>query len=362
MSALGIDHGGIHIDEIRCKCPIHAGSDNNTAFSYNAKIKKWRCFTAHCHEDYTDNIFGLTQAVLSQSQNKEVGFVEAVSWLANILGVDVSYDNGTVDEGKLEITRLINQAKLKKSIGEKLSIKQNKDRFDPFPVSAIKDRIKVSEYFLKQGFTEKTLKKFMIGECYDRTKPMCNRAFAPILDDEGNMVVGASGRILLPSCEICGKYHVEGRGCPDDNPDVKSYPKWLHYGFSSAAVLGNFSNARDAIRRSSVAIITEGPKDVWWFDQFGAENSCCIFGLNVSQAHIKKLLQAGARTLVFALDNDERGLKAMEKLSGTLELYFKLIYLNKFLKEGQDIADISEIDMTNKVVPFLKSLEQVNVK
>src|SRR6185436_2187063 len=98
-------------------------------------------------------------------------------------------------------------------------------------------------------FNEETLKKFYISDCNSPEKPMYKRAFCLVLDDAGENVIGVSGRTMLKQCELCGCFHNGHGGCSIDNPNIKSYPKWLHYNFSRKNTLYNIWNAKQKIRK-----------------------------------------------------------------------------------------------------------------
>jgi hypothetical protein len=338
--------------ELRCRCLIHSG-DNNTAFSYSTVFKKWRCYTNSCH-DGCDNIFGLVQKALSLQNDKEIGFRDAVSWLAKILEIKIDLNsNIEISEDTKEISKLVSYSKYK----TKQVNKQNTE-FKQFPLSAIKDKVEPSWYFINQGFSPEILKKYCVGYCEDPYKPMNLRSYAPVLDDTGTMVIGVTGRIKFEKCELCGDFHNPDDLCPSDDRMTRSYSKWMHYGFSKSTVLYNSWFAEEHIKRTKVAILTEGPKEIWWLEQYGVHNAVCIFGLSFSNIHLKKLIKMGVTTIVVALDNDEKGLKAIDDIYDNFGNYFKIVNIKNILGPDQDIDDLKEDEMNNKLIPFLKSLEK----
>jgi hypothetical protein len=66
----------------------------------------------------------------------------------------------------------------------------------------------------------------------------------------------------------------------------------------------------------------------------------------------------GATTIVVALDKDERGLEAAERLEESLGMYFKLHNINNLLNMGEDTADVNSNRINETIVPYLKSLEK----
>lgn len=346
-------------DELRCACPVHGG-DNSTAFSYSLTFKRWRCFTGHCHED-RDSIFGLVQAILSHKEEREVGFRESAIWLSELLDIPIEGEH-QINEIQLEIQKLNSQAKLQNRIREKTKQTNKREKFSPIPISAISGKIQPSWYFKELGFTDEILRKYNVGYCDDQYKPMYLRSYAPVLDETGKMVLGVTGRIRFEKCEVCGDFHdPKSNGCPKDDPTIKAYAKWMHYGFNSNSVLYNSWFAEPYIKKSGTAILLEGPKDVWWLEQHGVHNSLCIFGLNVYDYHISKLIHMGATKIIVALDNDEKGIEAAEKLDQTLGNYFKLFNVKNLLKTDEDIADVSSERIENVITPYIKSLENKEI-
>jgi DNA primase len=361
LNALGIDIDNTigFADEVRCKCPIHNG-DNPTSFSYSQKFKKWRCFSHKCHEG-CDSVFGLVQRLLSVKENKDINFKESVGWIASLLNVPIETESQILDEKQVEIRKLINTTKVAKNIKKLRNVGlANKEKFKPFSVSILKDKIKPSKYFLDQGFSEEILKKYYVGFCNDKYKPMYLRSYAPVLDDVGDLVIGVTGRIVYEKCEYCPLFHEQGKGCPHENAKVRGYSKWQHHGFNSSMVLYNYWYAQAHLKNSKVAIITEGPKDVWWLEQHGLHNGLGIFGLRLSECQLAKLIRSGVLTVVIGLDNDKHGIKAIEDLGEKLNPYFKTVFINEFMNTDEDIADISSENMNKNFVPYIKSLEYKN--
>jgi DNA primase len=357
LSELGFDIDEVTVagNEIRSVCPIHDGADNTTAFCYNTTYKYWRCYTKHCHEGF-DNVFGLVQKVLGKKTGKEVSFRESISWLSKVLNYELDVQVFEPNEDELELSNLLRKIKRKKIFDNP------EEKLKPFPVQLIDGKIEPSEYFLKQGFSKEIIRKYNIGYCDDPNKPMYKRAYAPVLNDSGDMVVGVTGRTIHPECEYCGQFHIQGFGCPNENHKIKGYPKWKHYGFQKNNVFYNINFAEESIRKTKTVVITEGPKDVWWLVQHGLDNCLCIFGLSTSDYHLRRLLNLGVARILVALNNDEKGIEAIEKLNNRFDSYFNMINVHKHLNGKKDIAQLPSEDMINRFVPYLKSLEVKNAK
>lgn len=320
LNQLGVDleNSVPYSDEIRMSCPIHHG-DNNTAFSYHKKYKKWRCYTAHCHEDYPDNIIGLVMAI------SKCSFADAVEWTRSFLNIDskslkrIDYD---ISSQIREMKRLVKPTIVSRSTRINIDKKLFANR-------------QTSKFFLDKGISETILEKFLVTDCNDRTKPMYNRACVPVVNQQNDRVIGVTGRIMMDKCPLCKCFH--GKKCPTKYEKVVTYPKWKHFGFSSSEVLYNINS----IENNRNVFICEGPKDVWKLDEAGIHNSVAIFGLNLSKYQIELLINLNAQKLIFVLDNDERGIEQTKKNIANVEHIFKAFSLHDIIDKDKDIADMS---------------------
>ncbi len=361
FDALGLDIDSCvgFSNEIRCPCPIHGG-DNLTAFCYNTDFKRWRCYTGRCHEDTYGTIFDLVRKILNKKSEEDIGFLGSVRWLAKLLDIETEQsDNRIIVPQDKEVKQFIRQAKIKKNLAARQVDSIDADKFKPFPVSILDNKIKLSQYFLDKGFSESTLRKYNVGFCDSIDKPMYMRSYTPVLDETGDMVLGVTGRTVYEKCEFCPEFHKQGQGCPKDNPAIKGCPKWLHYGFKKNYVFYNYCFAKKSILESKVAILVEGPKDVWWLSQHGIENSLALFGLGLSDFQLKSLVKLGVMKILLCLDNDKYGLDSSEKLDTMLGEYFDITSMGHLLDYGQDIADLSTQKMNEVVKPFVQGTMNV---
>lgn len=336
-------------NEIRCSCPVHDG-DNPTAFCYNTQFNYWRCYTNYCHEGNHD-IIGLVK-LIKQKNIPEFSFINAIDWTCDLLSIN-RVKSSNKNEDFYKISKIVSELKIKDNFRNN-EFEVAKNEF-PIPISKINTDNLNSPYFQEQGFAKDIIKKFYIGECYDKRKPMYNRAFGLILDDNGQNIVGVSGRTLFDKCEICSYYHETNYGCPTDNLNVRVHAKWKHYGFNSGSTLYNINNAHSFIRSSKTVVITEGIKDVWWLDQHGIYNSLSVFGINITSNQLRKILSFGCTNLVLGFDNDERGLEATDRVIKNIGHIFKIYKIQNFMENDKDIADISTENMI-KLSKFINNI------
>lgn len=333
---------------------VHGGDCPN-AFCYSLKYKTWACYTRHCERETNAFITGLVQQV------KGIGFLDAVKWLCSILGISIDNKPQVLNDDEKTINLLLKETRLKNDITNiNVSLSNGKNDRYPFQASKINGKIKPSQYFLDQGFSEDVLIKYNVGFCDNPNKPMYLRSYVPVLSDTGDMVVGSTGRIIYEKCEYCPLFHENINGCPKDNPRVRGYSKWFHDGFNTSNVLYNYNFASSFINESKVVIICESTKNIWWLEQHNIHNSLSIFGLRLSKQHLNKLIQLGPTKLVLALDKDDAGIEAIEELTEKLENYFQIINIHRLMEYKEDIANIKTERMQKEIVPFLKNLELHN--
>jgi len=317
-----IDHTHIYTNDIRGCCPVHGGT-NPTAFSYRTDYKIWRCFTQQCHQR-NQTIIGLISGIHGCSDK------QAENWLKKLLQFEE-----VESPHESQLYQIVQRYKQQQRFRAKLN--STACKMTPMPIEQA--NIAPDIYFKNKGFTQETIDRFMIGFCDDPAKPMYNMAYAAVLDEIGRYIIGVTGRTIFDKCDICQLHHKQGHGCPTDGTGVVAYPKWKHWGFNSKKVLYNFWDAKESIDQHESVVIVEGPKDAWWLVQNGVENVVAIFGLEISKAQIKKLMNAVV--LFLCLDNDRHAIRSVNMQKKELSKYFKLKDLSQLLPNNQDIADTS---------------------
>lgn len=327
--------------ELRGPCPIHGG-DNHTGFLYNKDKETWRCFTKSCHDKQFGPI-GLVKSIIAK-QNGKCYLPAAIEWVIKTLNLDIKESQNKDDN---DVYRLVSKLK---------SIKFTKQ--DSRPRNSIDlpiEKVHISErdtYFRKQGFKDETIDKFKIGYCSDPYKPMYQRSFCLILDDDATKVVGVTGRSIFDQCQLCFYFHDPNNGCPSDGNEDVLYSKWKHYGFNPDLTMYNVWNAKTKIMESNTVILVEGPKCVWRLYEAGVENSLAILGNNVgSLAQIRKLISLNVINIVSCMDNDDAGKEFTEKMIYTMGDYFKIIDISKYQPDDKDVGKMPTEDVKQIIVP-----------
>ncbi len=136
------------------------------------------------------------------------------------------------------------------------------------------------------------------GGHYDRFRA---RVLFPIYDAQGRPV-GLGGRIL--------PQHADQRTAKYINTPETAL-------FAKSRLLFGLDQARDALRRSGVAVVVEGYTDCIMAHQLGQQNVVAVLGTAMTEAHLR-LLRPLVDEVVLVLDGDEAGRRRSEEL---LELF-----------------------------------------
>jgi len=154
------------------------------------------------------------------------------------------------------------------------------------------------EYLLKNKFSRKEMLDAGVvsGELEDNKDVIDkyrNRIMFPILDSLGK-ICGFGGRIL-------------GEGIPKylNSPESELYNKSKN--------LYGFYEAKNAMRKHDEVLFVEGNLDVMVCHQFGIENVVAISGVGFSEFQAK-LVKRFTNNALLALDNDDAGIKATERM------------------------------------------------
>ncbi|MGY0013225.1 CHC2 zinc finger domain-containing protein [Bacillus anthracis] len=268
--------------EIKACCECHGG-DNPTAFTINRHTGVWYCHTG-CQAG--GDIFDVIMQV------NEVGFKQAVIWLANLQGIsDINWETEEIDENYFrdEAKKFIELMMKKANKKELPSWEPKGMTFEP-----------VTEY---RGYSPETIAHWGLQR---RTSgDLVDRIYIP-MEDVDNRQVGATGRATLE--EQAHKFYHR--------------PRSLNTGYFLTGLGRNLEYVREA---GNTVIISEGVFDCCrWYDS-GIKNVCCPVGLFFTDEHVEQLFRAGVTTICLAFDSDKSGRngirKAIKKATHKFEIY-----------------------------------------
>jgi len=346
LDALGIEYTE-RSDYFQGSCPAHNG-DNPRSFWWATRTNHWECSTKHCHQSpvsgNSNSVFGLIRGAMSNKLNKKFTFIESIAFAATVLNLsNLKLDEETAEN--IEIFKIIKQYKKKKIAKEKKGFKL----FSEILPSLRKD----TKYYPGRGVTEAIINKYYISSCNKNNKLFFDRSFFPILDESGKYVVGWSGRSIWSKCQSCKMFHNPEKDCPEKNKYL-FYEKWLHSkNFKKELYLYNYWFAKYNISKTGTAIVCESPGNVWAMEMNGIKNSVAIMGSSMSKEQRLLLQKTGALTLILAMDNDQTGKEATQKLSEELNYYFRIVPVD--LGNSKDVAEMSKDDILEKIGKILNN-------
>ncbi len=315
-----IDHE-VYDNRIAFACPIHGGDNPNglTIFTTgDHSVGNWKCWTHQCEQEYKQDILGFVQGVLSLQSEEDVGFGHTLRFVDNFLG-SPSTENLPETDGKQDFVDLANKI-FYKEVKQKSGISREE----------IKSRIEIpAQYYVNRGFLPETLKKFDVGLCTARGKPMSGRVVVPVYDDDKDRMIGCVGRSVSDTLN----------------------PKWLNSkGFNSGASLYNYWHAKDHISETNTVVLVEGQGDVWRLDEAGIYNVVGMFGCSLGEQQRIILERSGALNLVVMTDADEAGQKAKEKIFQQCDRMYNIQFVDLPQK---DVGDMSVEEINNYIKPQL---------
>ena len=307
-------------------CPFH--EDHNPSFHVYPDRQSYRCWVC----DEGGDCFSFLQAIDGLS------FPASVERLATLAG--------------LEIPKEFTRSRAKSSNREQLyaALKWAEEQFHWCLMNS-REAEEAREYFAGRGYTDETLTNFQLGYhpndwswLIDRAREQhsmgnllaarligqnknrsgyydnfVDRVTFPIRDDRGR-TVGFGGRIL-PGREDKAKYW--------NSPDSEL--------FSKNRLLYAFDVAKEPVRRSKTALVTEGYTDCISCHIHGVTNVVATLGTALTENHVR-LLKRFAEKVVLVYDGDNAGQAAAERsLSKFVSQEIDLRILT--LPDGQDPAD-----------------------
>lgn len=205
-------------------------------------------------------------------------------------------------------------------------------------------------YYLNRGYSKKILDKYDVG-----FNSQSNRVIVPIYNKDYSKVMGLTCRSIFEECSKCEMFHKSSDKCPHKS-EFLQHCKWRNTkNFHSSNYLYNFWFAKEYIISSRVAILVEGPGDVWKLEESGIHNSLALFGCDMTDEQNILLDRSGALSLIVMLDPDKAGSEGMreikERLSRTYRLYFP-----KIGDGSKDIGDLNTDKITSDIVPMINKV------
>lgn len=327
-------------------CPIHGGDSNsfNLYPEGDTVPGYWVCRTKHCENTFKKTIIGFVRGILSRqkydwatAKDKIVSWQEAVDWCCNFVGTPI-------DKIKSDNRELTNRR-----ISSRISslTKKNEQRKSGILRADVRKSLQIpSSYFVGRGFSKEVLDKYDVGFYPYVNQPLSNRVAVPIYDDEGAFAVGFTGRSIFDRCPKCNLWHDKKCSCPSSVDDRKLSCKWYNHNFSRDNYLYNYWYAKKPIQDTNVAILVEGPGEVWRLSEAGISVGLGMMGCDLTDGQSIILEASGAMNIIVLTNMDQAGRDAADKLKNQLKRQYNihLPLLNK-----NDLGECS-IDYIKSVV------------
>lgn len=314
-------------------CPFH--QEKTPSFIVTPDRQIWHCFG--CGEG------GDVFKFLMRYENLE--FYEALKFLAEKAGIEIQRIS-PAEQKEFGILYGINEA-AKDSFKEQL--------FAPAGKAAL-------DYLLSRGLTRQTIEEFELGwggEGDLLSRHLLNLGFG--IEDirrAGLVIKTESGinrdrfsrRIAFPLYNNFGKViGFTGRILPSAeaaNASGFQPPKYLNSPetaiFKKTRLLYGFHKSKNEIAKLREAFLVEGQMDFLMLWQSGVKNAVAVSGTAFSAEHLKTLRRL-ADVLAVSFDNDEAGVRALERvLDATSDWDFSVQAVN--LGEFKDPAEAAAAD------------------
>jgi len=274
-------------------CPFH--NEKSPSFTVSPTKQFYHCFGCGAH--------GTAIGFVMEYQG--MGFIDAVKELAGRAGMQVPETEG----------RSFNDEKP----GQTRTLIEVMARAAAYYKAQLKASPRAIEYCKKRGLSGEVAARFGIGYAPDGWQNL-ESVFPDYNADElkvaGLVIENEAGRrydrfrdrLMIPIVNPKGEIIAFGGRIIDQGE-----PKYLNSPetplFEKGRELFGLPQARQALRETNTAIVTEGYMDVIALAQNGVGNAVATLGTATTPTHVQKLLRQVDR-IVFSFDGDNAGRKA----------------------------------------------------
>ena len=334
-------------------CPVHggAGPDAFNVYPDGYSIRgNWKCRSRNCHQEFKETLVGLVWGVLSHQRlnwqgpgDKRVPFADVVAFLCDFVGQKLH--DIRVDAVEAEKARFVSQME---TAGRLPQVALKGWRRDE-----VRARMELpSAYYLGRGYSAEVLDRYDVGLWRPpsaKKSPMAGRVAVPVYDEDYRRVIGVTGRSVHGRCPKCQLHHDPSLACPRDKR--AEHAKWYNNsGFLKENFLYNFWFAAEHIRATGVAVLVEGPGDVWRLEEAGVRNAVAMFGCELNDPQQVVLERSGALTVVCFPHKDEAGERSRRQIERELGRSFRLHFYDL---PNKDLGEMDAQHVRRDVVPFL---------
>ena len=297
-------------------CPFHG--EKSASFSVSPGKQFYHCFG--CQKS------GNAVGFLMDYDHME--FIEAIESLAQSLGLDVPYEQGSAPAKPAAGIEAMYQAMVQSSQYFEAQLKQTPQAID---------------YLKNRGISGQTAKIFAIGYAPPGWNNLSGNE--KLLVDTGMLVQKETGkpydrfrhRLMFPIRDRRGRTIAFGGRVinPEDNPKYLNSPESPLF-HKSDEIYGLYE-LKKAVTNINRIYITEGYMDVVALAEYGVTTAVATLGTAINNRQIESLFRV-CKNLVFCFDGDAAGKKAawrsLEQCLASLKEGRLARFL--FLPEGQD--------------------------
>ena len=293
LKKAGINYKGL--------CPFHG--EKSPSFIVSPTRQTYHCFGCGVHGD----------AIRFLCEHHGMGFVDAVTDLAQQVGMPVPEDDATPEE-RAEAARKKAQSVTLSDILAKAA-----DHYKQH----LKASPRAIDYLKGRGLSGEIAARFALGYSPEGWRTLASafpRYDDPLLVESGMVIVSGDDpatqkrydrfrdRIMFPIRNVKGEVIAFGGRVLD-----KGEPKYLNSPetpvFSKGRELYGLFEARQGLRDKGYVLVTEGYMDVVALAQLGFPNAVATLGTACTAEHVHKLLRFTEK-VIFSFDGDAAGRRA----------------------------------------------------
>ena len=293
LKKAGINYKGL--------CPFHG--EKSPSFIVSPTRQTYHCFGCGVHGD----------AIRFLCEHHGMGFVDAVTDLAQQVGMPIPEDDATPEE-RAEAARKKAQSVTLSDILAKAA-----DHYKQH----LKASPRAIDYLKGRGLSGEIAARFALGYSPEGWRTLASafpRYDDPLLVESGMVIVSGDDpatqkrydrfrdRIMFPIRNVKGEVIAFGGRVLD-----KGEPKYLNSPetpvFSKGRELYGLFEARQGLRDKGYVLVTEGYMDVVALAQLGFPNAVATLGTACTAEHVNKLLRFTEK-VIFSFDGDAAGRRA----------------------------------------------------
>jgi len=335
-------------------CPFH--DDHKPSMHVNDQKKMWMCFV--------DNMGG--DAINFVMRYKSLNYIDALKDICQQLGwnFDDYHQEGKVSP-KYSMGKKV--LSITTQIYRKLALSNQYDVFSDF-LSKRKIESETAKTY-ELGFASNTnpISQYLLTISNPQDQKMALEAaleLGVIKEDqyrEGSHYDTFRDRIIFPIWDQFGQVIGFTTRATRDDQKAKYMNSKESFLFNKKQLLYGFHLAQSHIRERDSLILCEGNMDQLSLYSNGFENSVAIMGIALGEQAMKRVLQLTKKVLL-ALDNDDAGFRAMERINQQFMAHGVLPSLvdlsphkdpDDFIQEAGPLALKERIDQAKPFIDIL---------